>query len=860
MTPKQLPVTKTKTRKKKTCDMLLAEEAEKIKQGLAAGRPKRTPKPNKNYDWAELATFIKTEVDTPDEMDLIPVSKTSTRSLGLATRQRKQPFASVKKEDKENESPSPDADTSVFENADEYGENVSLPSHPRAPPPKPKGRPHRIRDICTQTDVLPSSSLKIPLREVKVQCNLTNEPLVSCPTCSIINWMRLEELLIDCLSKIERVFHDPLLSICLDKVLGNIEEPNHATNVLKLLSGMERDLLESPKDIILVSSQDEEVEIENVIHPEVEAPVTGVREITPKLWQAKVKLKTEDDDDEEVLKVDPDGLGLQEATELDDEEFQPDFPDADEDEDEEQELDDEEWSISRRDSDSGVSSKRKQKKMQLRHKKEQSVILESAEVCCRYCRREFAHAQLLEGHRCRGRTSGDRRFPCTACEPGDNRSPCEVKECWPSFMEPRDTSQRRSGSSASTEDPQSGFYAGSLEKNGSHTNAWLQKKCRSERVGTLRSNTGSHGVCESPQGSGPHRKMSYRQNMSDRQDVSDSGGSTRSARYSCDECGKVFTQRQAVRYHKVWRHNAERRGPCPHCHYKAPDTTKLRLHIKKVHRGYMPYKCRFCPKQFKCHSNHKEHEARHQGEGDFECHLCDKKFALQSSLARHVRYHKGERPFCCHHCGKSFKSKPHLQRHITCLHLKEKRVVCEVCGAAHHNNWNLKIHMKTHQVSDHNREHICSHCGSQFKNSSSLMVHIRKVHTVTVVQSSKTADVEVQTPESSGKQLTSIFEEPARKTKDELAHQEDTEGSLIVIGEVLSSTPPQMTEHRTIVIDGGSQDNLQQLPEGFAYNDFTEDSSMHTLELYSCDACFMVFQSEGELLQHNCTHTFTTSY
>ncbi|KAK8742826.1 hypothetical protein OTU49_001692 [Cherax quadricarinatus] len=369
MTPKQLPVTKTKTRKKKTCDMLLAEEAEKIKQGLAAGRPKRTPKPNKNYDWAELATFIKTEVDTPDEMDLIPVSKTSTRSLGLATRQRKQPFASVKKEDKENESPSPDADTSVFENADEYGENVSLPSHPRAPPPKPKGRPHRIRDICTQTDVLPSSSLKIPLREVKVQCNLTNEPLVSCPTCSIINWMRLEELLIDCLSKIERVFHDPLLSICLDKVLGNIEEPNHATNVLKLLSGMERDLLESPKDIILVSSQDEEVEIENVIHPEVEAPVTGVREITPKLWQAKVKLKTEDDDDEEVLKVDPDGLGLQEATELDDEEFQPDFPDADEDEDEEQELDDEEWSISRRDSDSGVSSKRKQKKMQLRHKK-----------------------------------------------------------------------------------------------------------------------------------------------------------------------------------------------------------------------------------------------------------------------------------------------------------------------------------------------------------------------------------------------------------------------------------------------------------------------------------------------------------
>lgn len=83
-------------------------------------------------------------------MELIEAPKTP----GFVGRRRKQMFTTVKKEDKENERPSVDNEmgTSVFQNEeDEYGENVSLPSHPRAPPPKPKGRPHRIRDICTQT-------------------------------------------------------------------------------------------------------------------------------------------------------------------------------------------------------------------------------------------------------------------------------------------------------------------------------------------------------------------------------------------------------------------------------------------------------------------------------------------------------------------------------------------------------------------------------------------------------------------------------------------------------------------------------------------------------------------------------------
>ncbi|XP_042209592.1 oocyte zinc finger protein XlCOF15-like, partial [Homarus americanus] len=145
--------------------------------------------------------------------------------------------------------------------------------------------------------------------------------------------------------------------------------------------------------------------------------------------------------------------------------------------------------------------------------------------------------------------------------------------------------------------------------------------------------------------------------------------------FSCDECRKEFTQRQAVHYHKIWKHSGERRGPCPYCEYKAPDATKLKLHINKVHCGFMPYKCKFCSKQFKCHSNHKEHEARHRGDRDFECDLCGMKFAIGSSLERHARNHGADRPFSCDRCGKTFKAKTHLERHVKCLHLQEKKVV-----------------------------------------------------------------------------------------------------------------------------------------------------------------------------------------
>lgn len=55
---------------------------------------------------------------------------------------------------------------------------------------------------------------------------------------------RLEELLVDCATKIEGNLCVPEVQECLRKVVGSVPHPTHATNVLKLLSGDERDALE----------------------------------------------------------------------------------------------------------------------------------------------------------------------------------------------------------------------------------------------------------------------------------------------------------------------------------------------------------------------------------------------------------------------------------------------------------------------------------------------------------------------------------------------------------------------------------------------------------------------------------------
>ncbi|XP_045626446.2 uncharacterized protein [Procambarus clarkii] len=791
ITPQKLPVVKTKTRKKKTCDMLVAEEAEKIKQGLSAGRPKRTPKPNKNYDWAELTPFIKTELSDPDEMEFVPVSKAQVKSSALVGRRRKQALTPVKKEDKENEMPSPDTGTSVFENEDEYGENVSLPSHPRAPPPKPKGRPHRIRDTCTQTDAL-HSSLKQPLREVKVQCNLSTEPLISCPNCSIIDWMKLEELLIDYLAKIEGELCDPVLSEYFRNLVSDVQEPTHATNVLKLLSGLERDSLEGTKDIILISSQDDEVEIENVIHPEVEAPMTGLREITPKLWQENTKWKKEIEPDEDVVEDDTDGLGLQEATEIDDDEFHPGFPEPDEDEEEDQELDDEDWNINKRDSDSGISSsKRKQKKVNQRSKK---------------------------GRECLGEETGGREADRGS---GSEDSEEENKDC------------DRAKISISKR--------GIVKVQGYSSLRQRQIMKRVRKGGDDRWLRGSYSCPKCDKVFTTKLKME-RHHQHIHLGIAPWTGS-----HLCKECGKTFTQKVGLRVHRMHKHGDPKQFPCHLCHYEAVTKAKLARHLKS-HSDDRIYSCEYCGMALKTTDTYKNHMALHTNEGRYQCNVCKKAFHHKQYYDDHYRSHFDVRDYRCDICQTAFKTNKSLRTHIRGVHLNDKRIICDICGARFMTNYNLRGHMKKHTRADRtNAKYQCQFCSYKFYSDAGLSSHKRIVHS----QEYQPLQIKVESEARPASVASVMYNRRKSKSlpmeeieKEQMMYTADVEH---IIEEGGTEVVAYQTERSLLV-----EEDCVEAIEAVVEDNGEEQPRQHVsiIYVYHCNYCGSMFTSQDLLTAH----------
>nr|XP_027207025.1 uncharacterized protein LOC113800449 isoform X3 [Penaeus vannamei] len=655
LSPTKLTKTKGKTRKKKTCDMLLAEEAEKIKMGLASGRPKRTPKPNKNYDWAELIPFIKSEPQEEEEISLESSPGASIQpSGGLAGRRRKQLLSSIKKEDKENERPG-EAEELEEMNAcesepEDYGENVSQPSQLRFPPPKPKGRPPRIRDICTQTDAMRSSTTRQPLREVKVQCNLTAEPLPTCPSCSSVDWERLEELLADCLPQIERELCDPQVAACIKQVLSNIETSTHATNFLQLLCGGERDELESSKGIVLVSSQEdlEEVEIENMIHPEVEAPVSGVREITPKVWKRKLplaKVKKEEIDD---LEDDADDLGLQAATDLDDEEFTPGL-DAQEEDDNEEMDDDEDWNVKNA-GDSGIIPVRKrQKRIQSKIKKEQMAKDGEAEDKLGKARQSSMQGSELSKRS--PKQQAVRRSQCLRKGGCLNRCKSVSEECM--------------------------ACEGCREECRIHTKAVPLQACYK---------------CSSCD-------QTFSQKISLNVHLMFKHGAPR--RYQCDKCDYEGPRLYHLKRHmKV--HSDERQFVCQDCG-KGLKTIQAYRNHRVLHTNVGRFTCHVCNKAFNQKSLYEDHVRSHQVERNFECTYCDATFKTYKHVACHIRaVHLNDKRFICDVCGAQHMTganlKTHMKKHKDLSSLPYA-YHCTSCEAAFRGAEGLAVHVRVmHKV------------------------------------------------------------------------------------------------------------------------------------------------------------------
>ncbi|KAL6093137.1 hypothetical protein STEG23_010497 [Scotinomys teguina] len=117
---------------------------------------------------------------------------------------------------------------------------------------------------------------------------------------------------------------------------------------------------------------------------------------------------------------------------------------------------------------------------------------------------------------------------------------------------------------------------------------------------------------------------------------------------------------------------------------------------ERLHRDPKTYKCKKCPRTFKC----------------------------PCKLSAHQKVHKKERSFVCTTCSKGFYTPSDLKVHGA-IHLENKPFACSTCERPFSNKTNLKAHERIHTGL---KPYTCSQCNRSFRQSSTYHRHQRSIH------------------------------------------------------------------------------------------------------------------------------------